>query len=75
MGNGAPPIFIVEVFSPSTRRWDLMQKKDFYLDDARIAKYWMVDPERCEITVVRPDEPIEPPRTPSTGIRPGRWSR
>ena len=52
-----PPILIVEVFSPSTRRRDLMQKKDFYIDDGRIAEYWMVDPERREITVARPDEP------------------
>ena len=52
-----PPILIVEVFSPSTRRRDLMQKKDFYIDDARLAEYWMVDGERREITVGRRDEP------------------
>jgi Uma2 family endonuclease len=52
-----PPILIVEVFSPSTRRRDLMQKKDFYMEDAELAEYWMVDGDRREIRVARPGEP------------------
>lgn len=47
------PILIVEVFSPTTRRRDQQQKKDFYVE-ARIPEYWMVDPERRNVIVVRP---------------------
>ena len=50
------PILIVEVLSPTTRRRDQNQKKDFYTD-ARIPEYWMVDPEQGAITVVRPGQP------------------
>lgn len=47
------PILIVEVFSPTTRRRDQVQKKALYLD-AGIDEYWMVDPERRCVTIVRP---------------------
>jgi len=47
------PILIVEVFSPTTRRRDQGQKKDFY-HDIGIEEYWMVDPERRTLTTVRP---------------------
>jgi Uma2 family endonuclease len=47
------PSLVVEVFSASTRRRDQEQKRALYTD-ARIAEYWMIDPERCTITVVRP---------------------
>jgi len=53
--NAPHPILIVEVDSPSTRRRDRAQKKEFYLD-ARIPDYWIVDPESKTITVVRPGE-------------------
>jgi Uma2 family endonuclease len=53
--NAPHPILIVEVLSPSTRRRDLAQKKEFYVD-ARIPEYWVVDPESKEITVIRPGE-------------------
>lgn len=46
------PILIVEVFSPSTFRRDQTFKKDFY-EEAHIAEYWMIDPERNEVTIVR----------------------
>jgi len=46
------PILIVEVFSPSTFRRDQTFKKDFY-QEAHIPEYWMIDPERNEVTVVR----------------------
>jgi Uma2 family endonuclease len=46
------PILIVEIWSPSTRRRDQMQKRSFYMD-AGVAEYWMVDPERRVVTVVR----------------------
>jgi len=44
------------VLSPTTRRRDQNQKKDFYTD-ARIPEYWTVDPEQGAITVVRPGQP------------------
>jgi len=50
------PMLIVELLSPTTRRRDQMQKKDFYRD-ARIPEYWIVDPEQAAIKVIRPGEP------------------
>jgi Uma2 family endonuclease len=49
------PALIVEVASPTTWRRDRTYKKDFYME-AGIAEYWMVDPDRRTVTVVRPDE-------------------
>lgn len=46
------PILIVEVLSGSTRRRDLVQKRDLYLD-AGVPEYWIVDPEGASIRVVR----------------------
>jgi Uma2 family endonuclease len=46
------PILIVEILSDSTRRRDLGQKRDFYLD-AGVPEYWIVDGERRTIRVVR----------------------
>jgi Uma2 family endonuclease len=50
------PILVIEVHSPSTRRRDQLQKRDFY---ARIgvAEYWMIDPVARQITQVRPGAP------------------
>jgi Uma2 family endonuclease len=48
------PILIVEVFSPSTFRRDQTFKKDFY-EEAQIPEYWMIDPDRLQVTVVRAD--------------------
>ena len=54
MGRGAHPlILVIEILSPSTRRRDQKQKRSFYMD-AGVAEYWLVDPERKTITVVRP---------------------
>jgi Uma2 family endonuclease len=50
------PILIVEIVSPSTRRRDLEVKREFYLK-SRIPEYWIVDPERREVTLVRAGEP------------------
>ncbi len=47
------PILIVEVLSGSTRRRDQVQKRSLYMD-AGVAEYWMIDPERRVVTVVRP---------------------
>ena len=46
------PLLIVEILSPSTRRRDQVQKRSLYMD-AGVAEYWMVDPERRVVTVVR----------------------
>jgi Uma2 family endonuclease len=49
------PILVVEVLSGSTRRRDQVQKRAFYLE-VGVAEYWIVDPERREIRVVRRGE-------------------
>src|SRR5690242_13597333 len=43
-----PPVLVVEVMSPTTRRRDLVNKREYYLD-AGIGEYWVVDEERKEI--------------------------
>jgi Uma2 family endonuclease len=54
--EGAPtPMLVVEVHSPSTRRRDRLQKRDFYIR-CGIPEYWMVDPESRCITQVRPGQ-------------------
>ena len=50
------PSLVVEVLSGSTRRRDRGEKKDLYMD-AGVAEYWIMDPERRTVTVVRPGEP------------------
>jgi Uma2 family endonuclease len=47
-----PPLLVVEIISPSTRRRDHEQKKSLYLD-AGVAEYWIVDPDDRSIRVVR----------------------
>jgi len=49
------PMLVVEVISPSTRRRDREQKKQFYLETG-VAEYWIVDPEARAITVIRADD-------------------
>jgi Uma2 family endonuclease len=41
--NGAPD-FIIEIFSPSTAKHDLLYKFNKYLE-AGVREYWMVDPD------------------------------
>lgn len=50
------PLLVVEVLSPFTRRRDLVPKRSLY-HDAGVAEYWIVDPERRVIRVVRQGEP------------------
>jgi Uma2 family endonuclease len=50
-----PPLLVVEVLSPATRRRDLVNKREYYLD-AGVGEYWVVDAERREIRVTRPGE-------------------
>ena len=49
------PSLVVEVMSDSTRRRDLAQKRQLYLD-AGVAEYWVVDPEAKSVRVMRPGE-------------------
>ena len=50
-----PPMLVVEVLSPTTRRRDLFSKREYYLD-AGAVEYWVVDDERREIRVIRRGE-------------------
>ena len=51
--RAALPVLLVEVLSPTTRRRDLVQKRDFYMD-VGIPEYWIVDGEARTVRVVRP---------------------
>ena len=42
--NAPLPLLVVEVLSKSTRRRDLHQKRDFYVDMG-VPEYWAIDPE------------------------------
>ena len=46
-----PPLLAVEVLSPSTRRVDLLLKRD-RLQAAGVPSYWLVDPEGPAVTVL-----------------------
>jgi Uma2 family endonuclease len=46
-----PPLLAVEILSPSTRRVDLLLKRDRY-QAAGIPSYWIVDPEGPSVTVL-----------------------
>jgi Uma2 family endonuclease len=46
-----PPLLAVEVLSPSTRRVDLLLKRD-RLQAAGVASYWLVDPDEPSLTVL-----------------------
>jgi Uma2 family endonuclease len=54
--SGPPPILVVEILSPTTRRRDRREKREFYLDDCRVGEYWLVDPEDSTITRMRAGE-------------------
>jgi Uma2 family endonuclease len=46
------PLLVVEVLSPTTRRRDLVNKREYYVN-AGAGEYWVVDIERREIRVIR----------------------
>ena len=46
-----PPLLAVEVLSPSTRRVDLLLKRDRY-QAAGIRSYWVVDPDEPSLAVL-----------------------
>lgn len=45
------PLLCVEVLSPSTRRFDLLLKRDRY-QEAGVPSYWLVDPDEPAVTVL-----------------------
>jgi Uma2 family endonuclease len=47
-----PPLLAVEVLSPSTRRIDLVLKRDAYAS-AGVPSYWIVDPDVPSVTALR----------------------
>lgn len=51
--NAPLPSLIIEIASPSTRRRDRTDKRDFYRE-YHIPDYWIVDGDMRTITVVRP---------------------
>ena len=46
-----PPVLAIEVLSKSTRRFDLILKRD-RLQEAGVISYWLVDPAEVSITVL-----------------------
>jgi Uma2 family endonuclease len=48
------PVLVVEVLSATTRRRDLVAKREFYLEIG-VAEYWIVDGKARAIHQVRPD--------------------
>lgn len=50
------PLLAVEVLSPSTRSFDLLQKRIAYLRRGA-AEYWVVDPDARTVTVFRARSP------------------
>jgi Uma2 family endonuclease len=64
------PTLIVEILSPSTRRRDQNQKRQYYVD-SRIPEYWIVDSDRRVFLVVRPGEPDMEVRGVLTWTPPG----
>lgn len=72
-----PADLVVEVVSPSTRRYDLVEKAAAYRDDG-VDEYWAVDAERREVVVHRAGHPgyrgavIQTGRLASSAV-PGFW--
>jgi Uma2 family endonuclease len=47
------PDLVVEVLSPSTRRYDVGRKRELYIHHG-VKELWLVDPERRSVLVVTP---------------------
>lgn len=53
-----PPDLVVEVISEGSRNYDRISKLAWYRE-YKVLEYWVIDPEACEIEVIRLD--AEPP--------------
>ena len=51
--HGAPDL-VVEILSPSNRRYDEVTKRDLY-DRTGVPEYWLIDPEAETVKVLRRD--------------------
>jgi len=49
-----PPLLVVEVVSPSSRKRDHGRKIELYLSNG-VAEYWVIDGQARSITVAKPD--------------------
>ena len=47
----AAPVLVVEVLSPSTRRYDMLLKRAAY-EEHGVGSYWLVDPKEPSLTVL-----------------------
>jgi Uma2 family endonuclease len=56
------PCIVVEVFSPSTRRFDLLRKRADY-ERLGAAEVWFIDPDERNVLIERRDAPGGPFRT------------
>lgn len=50
--DAPPPVLVVEVISPTTRRRDLTDKRDFYLR-AGVTVYRVIDPDTRNVRIIR----------------------
>lgn len=48
------PSLVIEVASPGSRSYDLIKKRDVYMNNG-IPEYWIVDDETRSIRAIRPD--------------------
>lgn len=61
-----PPDLVVEVTSPSSRRTDVVRKRALYARSG-IPEYWIVDPERRSIEVLRLVDGVYEPLSAAEG--------
>ena len=60
-GVRGAPNFIIEVLSPSTASFDLIEKRQRY-DEAGVRELWLIDIPSGVITLYRQDPTQDPPR-------------
>jgi len=49
--HGAPDL-VIEILSPSTARYDQVEKRQLYEENG-VPEYWIVDPERRQLIILR----------------------
>lgn len=65
------PLLVIEVLSDATRRRDLKEKRELYIDEMRIPEYWIVDPDARSVRVARPGGPDTVTQTTLTWLPDG----